>query len=213
LALGHADEPPPINSWRSPRESLDGFATLPEFAGRPDRPVQAMFTPQTVDRRMPHSRMTALLVALLVAPAALAADSPVPGTVPAADSAPAAAPAQAATPAATVPAAPAPAQAAQPPGTKASAAVPPPHQAHIPPHRLACLTKSEQRIAVAQHQAISLGEAIKSVRRHGKRAEVVRARLCHRGEKLAYVLTLFGHSGRVFEVSVDAVSGDLMASR
>jgi hypothetical protein len=157
---------------------------------------------------MPNTRTIALLVALLAAPAALAADSTVPEAAPAAEPTPAAAPAEPAIPPAATPALP-----AQPPGAAASAAVPPAHQAHIPPHHAACLTKSEQRIAVAQHQAISLGEAIKSLRKHGKRAEVVRARLCHRGDKLAYVLTLFGHSGRVFEVGIDAVSGDLMASR
>jgi uncharacterized membrane protein YkoI len=69
------------------------------------------------------------------------------------------------------------------------------------------------RAIVASHQAISLAEAIQSVRNHGKRAEVVRARLCRHGDKLAYVLTLFGHSGKVYDVSVDAVSGDVIAGR
>jgi nitroreductase len=31
MALGHADESAPINQWRSPREPLDGFATLEGF--------------------------------------------------------------------------------------------------------------------------------------------------------------------------------------
>jgi hypothetical protein len=157
---------------------------------------------------MPNSRTTALILALIAAPAALAADAPVPAATPAPTSAPDAGSEQVVTPTVA-----APAQPAQPPGAAASAAVPPPHQAHTAPHRAACLTKSEQRVAVASRQAISLGEAIKSLRRHGKRADVVRARLCHHGDKLAYVLTLFGHTGRVFEVDVDAVSGDLLAGR
>lgn len=157
---------------------------------------------------MPDHRTTALLLALLAAPAALAADAPVPEAAPAAAAAPAPAPAQAATPAEAGPE-----QPAHAPGAAASAAVPPAHQVHIAPHRPACLTKSEQRVAVASHQAIPLGEAIRSLRKHGKRADVVRARLCHRGDKLVYVLTLFGHSGRVFEAGIDAVSGDLMAGR
>jgi hypothetical protein len=160
---------------------------------------------------MPNTRTTALLVALLAAPAALAADSVMPGSAPPAESAPAAAAAGARSPAPA--ATPAPAPAAQPPGAAASAAVPPAHQAHTQSHRLSCLTRSEQRNAVASHQAIPLGEAIRSLRKQGKRAEVVRARLCRRGDKLAYVLTLFGHSGKVFDVSVDAVSGDLIAGR
>jgi hypothetical protein len=116
--------------------------------------------------------------------------------------------------------------AADPPGTTeppaaasddaaaASAAVPAPaHPQQNSPHRPACLTKSEQRAAVASKAAMSLGDAIKSLRAHGRRAEVVRARLCHRDEKLVYVLTLLGRSGRVREVNVDAVSGDLFAGR
>ncbi len=116
--------------------------------------------------------------------------------------------------------------AADPPGTTepavavpddaaaASAAAPAPaHPQQNPPHRLACLTKSEQRAAVASKSAMSLGDAIKSLRAHGRRAEVVRARLCHRDEKLVYVLTLLGRSGRVREVNVDAVSGELFAGR
>src|SRR5579872_4928024 len=81
--------------------------------------------------------------------------------------------------------------AADPPGTTepaaavsedaaaASAAAPAPaHPAQNPSHRPACLTKSEQRAAVASKSAMSLGDAIKSLRAHGRRAEVVRARLC-----------------------------------
>jgi len=176
---------------------------------------------------MPNYRTTALIVALLAAPAALAADS-VPGAPPDADAASEAAPAsQSASPApASQPASPAPAaqpaspapaaasaQTPQPPGAAASASVPPAHQVHIPPQHLACLAKSEVRAIVAAHQAISLADAIQSVRNHGKRAEVVRARLCRHGDKLAYVLTLFGHSGKVYDVSVDAVSGDVIAGR
>ena len=141
---------------------------------------------------MPHSRTTlALLTALLAAPAALAADTPVPAPPAASAEAPVPAPA--------------------PEGAAASAAAHP--NRHHPPHRPACQTKAEQRAAVASHQAISQAAAIRSLRSHGKRAEVVRARLCRRGERVVYVLTLLGRSGKVIRVSVDAVSGDLMAGR
>jgi hypothetical protein len=33
IALGHADSAAPINAWRAPRESVDGFAA---FFGFPD---------------------------------------------------------------------------------------------------------------------------------------------------------------------------------
>lgn len=88
-----------------------------------------------------------------------------------------------------------------------------PHPAHVAPHRGTCLTKAEQRQAVASHRAISLGQAIRSLRAHGKRAEVVRARLCKRGDKLVYVLTLLAHSGKVIRADVDANSGEFVTGR
>ncbi len=76
-----------------------------------------------------------------------------------------------------------------------------------------CLTKAEQRAAVAANKAISLAQAIKSLRNHGHRAEVVRARLCRHDETLVYVLTLLGHSGKVTSVNVDAGNGEPLTSR
>jgi len=77
----------------------------------------------------------------------------------------------------------------------------------------ACLTKAEQRAAVASHKAISLAKAIKAPRQHGRHAEVVRARLCHNGDKLFYVLTLLGRSGKVTTATVDAASGEPVSAR
>jgi uncharacterized membrane protein YkoI len=74
----------------------------------------------------------------------------------------------------------------------------------------ACLNKVEQRAAVASHRAISLGKAINSVRKHGRRVEVLRARLCHRGEGLVYELTLLAHNGQVTRTTVDAANGELI---
>ena len=89
----------------------------------------------------------------------------------------------------------------------------PPHPPHAAPHRGNCLTKAEQRAAVASHRAISLAQAIRSLRSHGKRAEVVRARLCKRGDNLVYVLTLLAHSGKVIRTDVDANSGEFFTGR
>jgi len=77
------------------------------------------------------------------------------------------------------------------------------------PHRT-CLNKAEQRAAVAGHRAIPLAQAIKSARRHVRRSEVLRARLCHRGTRLVYVLTLLARSGKVMRTSVDAANGELI---
>jgi hypothetical protein len=72
----------------------------------------------------------------------------------------------------------------------------------------ACLNRTEQRAAVASHKAVPLAAAIKSLRERGHRAEVVRAALCNRGEKLVYVLTLLARSGKVTRATVDAANGE-----
>lgn len=82
-----------------------------------------------------------------------------------------------------------------------------------PPHRGTCLSKAEQRAAVAAHRAIPLAEALKSPRIRAARAEIVRARLCRRGEGLVYVLTLLARSGKVTRASVDAANGELITGR
>jgi uncharacterized membrane protein YkoI len=76
-------------------------------------------------------------------------------------------------------------------------------------HRV-CLNKAEQRAAVASHRAIRLAEALRSARRHGRRGELLRARLCHRSDSLVYVLTLLTRSGKVTRTSVDARDGELI---
>jgi hypothetical protein len=78
-------------------------------------------------------------------------------------------------------------------------------------HNEACLTRAEQRAAVDASRAISLAQAIKLLRQYRKHSEVVRARLCRRDDKLVYVLTLLGRSGKVVEATVDAVSGEFHA--
>ncbi len=76
-----------------------------------------------------------------------------------------------------------------------------------------CLTKAEQRAAVTDRKAITLVQAVKTLREHGRRAELVKARLCHRGDRLAYVLTLLPRSGKVMLATVDAATGELVTGR
>lgn len=78
-------------------------------------------------------------------------------------------------------------------------------------HNETCLTRAEQRASVDASRAISLAQAIKLLRQYRKHSEVVRARLCRRDDKLVYVLTLLGRSGKVVEATVDAVSGEFHA--
>ncbi len=82
-----------------------------------------------------------------------------------------------------------------------------------PPHRGACLSKAEQRAAVEAHRAVPLAQAIKNVRDRGHRAEVVRARLCRKGDGLVYVLTLLTRNGKVIRTTVDAANGELINGR
>ena len=82
--------------------------------------------------------------------------------------------------------------------------------AEVAASRGACLSKAEQRAAVAADQAVPLAHAIKSLREAGRRAEVVRARLCRSGEGLVYVLTLLARSGKVTRATIDATNGELI---
>ncbi len=76
-----------------------------------------------------------------------------------------------------------------------------------------CLNKAEQRAALAASRAIPLAQAIKSLREHGRPAEVVQARLCHRGDGLVYVLTLLARNGKVTRATIDAANGSLINGR
>ena len=76
-----------------------------------------------------------------------------------------------------------------------------------------CLGKAEQRAAVASHRAISLGRAVRSAHRHGRHGELLRARLCHRGTRLVYVLTLLARNGKVRRATIDAANGSVVTGR
>ena len=76
------------------------------------------------------------------------------------------------------------------------------------PHDGSCLTRAEQRAAVDANRAIPLAQAVKTLRQYRKHSELVRARLCRHDEKLVYVLTLLGRSGKVVNVTIDAISGE-----
>ncbi len=76
-----------------------------------------------------------------------------------------------------------------------------------------CLDRAEQRAAVIAHKAVPLAAAIKSLRVHDRRAEVVRAELCRRGDGLVYVLTLLAHNGKVTRAVVDADKDKPVAGR
>jgi uncharacterized membrane protein YkoI len=86
----------------------------------------------------------------------------------------------------------------------------PAQAADVPGH--ACLSKAEQRAAVASHKAIPLAKALEA-RTRVRHGDVVRAQLCQDGDKLVYVLTLLGRSGKVITATVDAASGEPVSAR
>lgn len=78
---------------------------------------------------------------------------------------------------------------------------------------LVCLSKSEQRAAISNGQAVTLAQAIRSargsVRGHGAR-EVVNAKLCREEKGLVYLLTVLSRDGKVTHMTVDATSGKVV---
>ena len=68
--------------------------------------------------------------------------------------------------------------------------------------RLQCLTRAEQRAAIAAGEAIPLAAA-----RQRASGELVRARLCRDSRRLIYLLTVLARDGKVRQVTVDATSG------
>jgi uncharacterized membrane protein YkoI len=83
----------------------------------------------------------------------------------------------------------------------------------------ACLSKSEQRAAISNGQAVPLSTAMRSVRsvRTASRSrgsrEVIKARLCREDKGLVYVLTVLSRDGKVTHMSVDATSGKVVEAR
>jgi uncharacterized membrane protein YkoI len=70
-----------------------------------------------------------------------------------------------------------------------------------------CLTKEQQRAAIASGKAVRLSVAVRAVKRRG---EVVRARLCEGGKGLVYMLTVLSRDGKVAHVTIDATSGSVL---
>lgn len=69
-----------------------------------------------------------------------------------------------------------------------------------------CLTRAEQRAAIAAGEAIQLAVA-RRILREQMAGELVRARLCRESGRLIYLLTVLSRDGKVRRVTVDATSG------
>jgi hypothetical protein len=74
-----------------------------------------------------------------------------------------------------------------------------------------CLTRAEQRAAIASGEAIPLATARQMLRQR-MGGELVRARLCHEANnRLIYLLTVLPRDGKVRRVTVDATNGTIIS--
>jgi uncharacterized membrane protein YkoI len=75
--------------------------------------------------------------------------------------------------------------------------------------RMRCLTRDQQRAAIAEKRAVPLATAIRTIRRTPR--EVVNARLCEQSGRLVYLLTVLARDGKVRRATVDASNGTVLA--
>ena len=73
-----------------------------------------------------------------------------------------------------------------------------------------CVSRAEQRAAIAAGQAIPLAAA-RGMLRQRMGGELVRARLCHDASRLIYLLTVLARDGKVRQVTVDATNGTVIS--
>jgi uncharacterized membrane protein YkoI len=80
--------------------------------------------------------------------------------------------------------------------------------------RLHCLSRNEQRAAIASGSVVSLARARRSLRQRGIKGELVSARLCRTTHQhLIYLLTLLPRDGKVRRATVNAATGKLVHVR
>lgn len=78
--------------------------------------------------------------------------------------------------------------------------------------RSGCMSQREAIAAVQSGQAVPLSD-VRGLAENAGNGEVIKADLCMRGGRLAYVLTLLRSNGRVVTAVVDASTGDLSGVR
>jgi uncharacterized membrane protein YkoI len=74
-----------------------------------------------------------------------------------------------------------------------------------------CLSRAEQRAAIAEGRAIALAAARRMLRERLS-GDMVKARLCETPDGLIYVLTVLAHDGKVRRVTINATNGAVIGS-
>ena len=78
---------------------------------------------------------------------------------------------------------------------------------------LRCLTRDQQRIAIAERRALPLATVRRALRKRLP-GELVSARLCQeQGGRLIYLLTVLPRDGKVRRVTIDARTGAIISIR
>jgi uncharacterized membrane protein YkoI len=72
-----------------------------------------------------------------------------------------------------------------------------------------CLSRDQQRAAIAEGKAVPLASALQTLRRKVP-GELVRARLCQEGDRMVYKLILLARDGKVKRAVIDAANGALV---
>jgi uncharacterized membrane protein YkoI len=72
-----------------------------------------------------------------------------------------------------------------------------------------CLSRDQQRAAIVEGKAVPLASALQTLRRKAP-GELVRARLCHEGDRMVYKLILLARDGKVKRAVIDAANGTLV---
>ena len=74
---------------------------------------------------------------------------------------------------------------------------------------LRCISRNEQRAAIADGKAVPLATARRAARQKTP-GDLVNARLCRQSERLIYLLTVLARDGKVARVTVDAANGTII---
>jgi uncharacterized membrane protein YkoI len=85
-----------------------------------------------------------------------------------------------------------------------------PPAAH-PRHRSGCISQRGTILVVQAHKAVPLSAIRAEAERRGN-GEIIGARLCRRGGRLTYLVSVLSERGKVVHISFDAATGRLIAA-